>query len=156
MNATRATTTTSPFTKVVTVTTDIDAPPEQIWKLLTDAPDLPSWNTTVTSVEGPIELGRKLELRVPGSERTFRPKVTGFDPPRSMTWSDGFAPMFKGTRVYTLQRTATGTRFTMTETFAGILLPLIGRTLPDFAPVFDQYAADLKQGAEQQSTRDRS
>jgi len=36
----------------------------------------------------------------------------------------------------------------MTETFAGIMLPLIGRTLPDFEPVFDQYAADLKTAAE--------
>ena len=29
------------------------------------------------------------------------------------------------------------------------VLPMIGRTLPDFVPIFEQYAADLKAAAEQ-------
>ena len=41
-----------------------------------------------------------------------------------------------------------GTRFTMTETFTGLLLPLIGKSLPDFDPVFTTYAHDLKREAE--------
>jgi hypothetical protein len=41
-----------------------------------------------------------------------------------------------------------GTQFTMTETISGLMLPMIARTLPDFAPVCERYAADLKQAAE--------
>jgi hypothetical protein len=37
----------------------------------------------------------------------------------------------------------------MTETFAGILLPVLARRLPDFGPIFERYAADLKATAEQ-------
>jgi hypothetical protein len=36
----------------------------------------------------------------------------------------------------------------MTETFSGVLMPMIGPSLPDFAPVFAHYAADLKRAAE--------
>jgi hypothetical protein len=31
------------------------------------------------------------------------------------------------------------------------MLPMIGGSLPDFRPAFDQYAADLKRAAEQTS-----
>ena len=35
------------------------------------------------------------------------------------------------------------------ETFAGILLPVLARRLPEFGPIFERYAADLKATAEQ-------
>jgi hypothetical protein len=36
----------------------------------------------------------------------------------------------------------------MTEVFAGLMLPMIKGSLPDFGPIFEQYAADLKKAAE--------
>ncbi len=81
--------------------------------------------------------------------RTFKPRVTAFEPGRSMVWSDGMAPMFKGVRTYTLTPKGDGTTdFTMTEVFSGAMLPMIKGSLPDFAPVFEKYAADLKREAE--------
>lgn len=136
------------FRQSVRVEVEIAAPPERIWALLTDAPGMPRWNSTVTNIEGPIELGRKLAIRVPVSARVFTPKVTVFDPPKRMVWQDGAAPMFQGARVYEMTKTAADSRFTMTETFSGLMLPLIAGSLPDFAPVFTQYAADLKRAAE--------
>jgi hypothetical protein len=66
-----------------------------------------------------------------------------------MVWQDGMAPMFQGVRTYELAPMEGGqTRFTMTETFSGVMLPLIARSLPDFAPVFEHYARDLKRAAE--------
>lgn len=138
----------STFKRSVTVTADIAASPATVWRLLTDASDIPSWNSTVTSIEGPIALGQKLAIRVPISDRTFKPKVVSFEAPTTMVWADGQAPMFRGVRTYRLEPRGAGTRFTMTETFTGIMLPLIGRSLPDFVPVFDAYAADLKVAAE--------
>ena len=36
----------------------------------------------------------------------------------------------------------------MTEVFSGVMLPMIKKGLPDFRPVFEAYAADLKKAAE--------
>jgi hypothetical protein len=132
------------------VACDINAKPERIWALLTDAAGFPRWNSTVTSIEGKIALGEKLGVRVPlAPKRTFTPKVTAFTPAQGMQWSDGMAPMFKGVRTFTLTQKAGGvTEFKMREEFAGIMLPLIKGSLPDFTPAFEAYATDLKRAAE--------
>jgi hypothetical protein len=59
------------------------------------------------------------------------------------------APMFKGVRTFTLTPKPGGTtEFRMIEVFSGLMLPMIAGQLPDFAPVFEQYARDLKRAAE--------
>ncbi|MEQ1609871.1 MAG: SRPBCC domain-containing protein [Hyphomonadaceae bacterium] len=138
----------STFKQSVKVSNEIAAPRERVWALLTDAEVFPRWNSTVTSIEGPIALGRKLAVRVPISPRVFKPKVSVFEPSRRMVWQDGAAPMFRGVRVYELEPAGAGTRFVMTETFSGLMLPMIAASLPDFVPVFTRYAADLKRAAE--------
>jgi hypothetical protein len=138
----------SAFSLRVSVSADIAAAPERIWALLTDAEGFPRWNSTVTRIEGPIAPRQKLKIRVPISPRVFSPKVAVFEPARRMVWQDGAAPMFKGVRVFTLEPVPGGTRFTMAESFSGLMMPLIAPGLPDFAPVFTQYAADLKAAAE--------
>ena len=123
----------------------IAAPPATVWAKLTDAADFPRWNSTVESLEGPIVLGQRLAIRVPiAPGRTFNPKVTELVPRQRMVWQDGFAPMFQGTRTFTLTDDGRGgTKFEMVEQFRGLMLPLIKGSLPDFGPVFDCYAADL-------------
>jgi hypothetical protein len=57
--------------------------------------------------------------------------------------------MFKGIRTFTLTPNADGTtEFSMKEEFSGLMLPMIKGSLPDFGPVFEAYAADLKRAAE--------
>ncbi|MFN0148996.1 MAG: SRPBCC family protein [Dehalococcoidia bacterium] len=144
-----ATKTRSAFSASCAVSIRIAAPPERVWELLTDAAAFPRWNSTVTSIDGSIRPGETLSIRVPISERTFKVSVTTFDPPKTMVWSDGRAPMFTGVRTYTLSPNGDATTtFAMREVFSGLMLPLIARTLPDFKPVFEQYALDLKNEAE--------
>jgi hypothetical protein len=133
-----------------TISVTIQAGPDRVWALLTDAAGFPRWNSTVTSIEGEITEGRRLKLRVPVAPgRVFKPKVSHVEPLRSMTWSDGMAPMFKGVRTFTLDEGRDGTtKFTMKEEFFGLMLPMIKGSLPDFAPVFEQYAEDLRCAAE--------
>ncbi len=139
----------STFRMECRVSINIHAKPERIWALLTNAGDFPRWNSTVTSIQGSIAQGQKLELRVPISDRTFSAKVTELVPATRMVWSDGRAPMFKGERTFTLTPRADGTTdFEMVEIFSGIMLPMIKGSLPDFGPVFDRYALDLKTEAE--------
>ncbi|HEY0250997.1 MAG TPA: SRPBCC family protein, partial [Kofleriaceae bacterium] len=88
----------------------IRATPAAIWTLLTDAAKFPSWNHTVTRIDGVIARGNKLSLRVPAApKRVFKPRVTELEPEKRMVWSEGVAPMFQGVRTYTLTPNADGT-----------------------------------------------
>jgi hypothetical protein len=144
-----ATKTATTFRQSCAVRTDIRASTKTIWSLLTNAARYPTWNSTVTSLEGEIRTGEKLSLRVTlDPKRTFSPKVTRLDDTQ-MVWSDGFAPMFRGVRTFTLTPKSNGvTEFAMEEVFSGAMLPLIRKSLPDFAPAFEAFARDLKRAAE--------
>jgi hypothetical protein len=146
----KATKTSRTFRLECATTIDVRATPERIWALLTNAADFPRWNSTVTRIAGSIEQGEKLEIEVPAAPgRTFRPRVVKLEPGRTMVWSDGFAPMFKGVRTFTLAPNPDGsTAFSMVEVLSGVMLPMIKGSLPDFGPTFETYAADLKREAE--------
>jgi hypothetical protein len=142
--------TTARFRQRCSVEATIAARPEVIWRLLTDSAAFPSWNSTVSRIDGEIAEGARLRLEVPSAPgRVFRPKVSRLDAGRSMVWQDGMAPMFRGIRTFSLAPNADGTtRFAMEEEFSGLMLPLIKGSLPDFEPVFARYAEDLKRAAE--------
>lgn len=127
----------------------IEAPPPTIWTLLTNAKDFPRWNSTVTSIDGEIRDGERIRIHVPGTSRTFTPRISIVAPNARMTWTGGVAPIFKGVRTFELTPRPDGaTAFAMQERFAGLMLPLVGRALPDFGPVFERYGSDLKREAE--------
>lgn len=132
------------------VSTTIRATPAQIWKQLADAKAQAKWNSTLSKLEGTIAKGEKLRIEVPVAPgRAFTPKVAELVENERMVWSDGMAPMFKGERTFTLSPKGDGTtEFEMREVFSGLMLPMIRGSLPDFRPVFDTYAADLKRACE--------
>ena len=130
---------------------EIQAAPEMIWSILTDAPGWTSWNTTIDKLEGRIALGEKVKLFVklnPG--RAFPVTVSTFDAPRTMVWTGGMPlGLFKGERTYALTPKSNGAEFSMTEVFSGPMSPLIEKSIPDMQPAFDEFAACLKRRAEQ-------
>jgi hypothetical protein len=137
--------------KVYSATTTIEAPPEKIWALLTNAAGYPEWDPGVDHIEGRIAPGEKLTAFTklnPG--RAFPAKVTSFEPGRRMTWTGGMPlGLFKGERTFTLAQQPSGaTEFTLREEYSGPLLGLIGRSLPDLNATFEQFAAGLKRRAE--------
>jgi uncharacterized protein YndB with AHSA1/START domain len=146
----KATSSKSTFSRVCSVSINIRAKPEKIWALLTNAANIPQWNSTVISLEGRIALNETVKLKSTSSpDRTFNLKVSEFIAPTKLVWEDGFAPMFKGVRTYVLTPKGDGTTdFSMTEIISGLMLPMIGGSLPDFKPTFEQYAADLKRESE--------
>jgi hypothetical protein len=132
-------------------TADIDADPQRIWAILIDGSSYADWDSGLVRLEGRVAPGEKLKLYPEiNPDRGFPVKVTGFEPNRSMTWTGGMPlGLFKGVRTFTLTPADDGaTRFEMHERFGGPLLPLIGRTLPDFGPSFEQFARGLKARAE--------
>jgi hypothetical protein len=131
--------------------TKINAPPEAVWKVLTDAPSYTSWNSTVVKLEGSIAKDEKIHLVAKISpDRTFDLKVSEFTPASKMVWEDGMPMgMFAGVRTFTLTPQSDGTTaFTMAEVFSGGMLGMIEGSLPDFTSDFEHFAADLKKRAE--------
>jgi hypothetical protein len=129
----------------------IQASPDAVWAILTDAPGYAAWDSGVDRVEGRIAPGETIKVfsRVsPG--RAFPATVTEFSPGRKMVWSGGMPlGLFKGVRTFTLSPQGEGaTRFTMREEYTGPLLPLFWRSMPDLGPSFAQFSAGLKQRAE--------
>ena len=137
--------------KAFAVTTSIRATPERIWALLTDARGYTRWNNTVTRVDGKIVPRGRIKVHAkinPG--RAFRVMVTEFEPSRRMVWTGGMPlGLFKGERTFTLTPGADGiVEFSMREEYTGLMAPLIGRSIPDLQPAFDEFANDLKRAAE--------
>jgi hypothetical protein len=67
-----------------------------------------------------------------------------------MVWTGGMPfGLFKGTRVFELTTTAaTGARFCMREEYTGLLAGVIGKSIPDLQPAFEEFAQCLKREAE--------
>jgi hypothetical protein len=129
----------------------IQAAPETVWAILTDAPGYSQWDSGVERVEGRIAPGETIKVvskANPG--RTFPVRVSEFEPAKRMVWSGGMPlGLFRGVRTFMLSPQADGaTRFTMREEYRGPLLPLIWRSIPDLGASFDQFAAGLKARAE--------
>ena len=54
-----------------------------------------------------------------------------------------------GVRTFQLRPLSdSSTDFEMEERFSGLILPLVKGSLPDFGPIFERYANDLKHEAE--------
>ena len=132
-------------------TSRINATPDAIWRVLTDAPGMSQWDSGVERVEGRIAPGETIKVYSKVSPgRAFPVKVTEFEPGKRMTWSGGMPlGLFKGVRTFTLAPGTDGaTRFTVREEYTGPLLPLIWRSMPDLGPSFRQFAVGLKERAE--------
>jgi hypothetical protein len=131
----------------------IDARPEAIWAILTDASSYPDWDSGVVRVEGRIAPQEKIKVVSEANpDRAFPVKVTEFSPAERMTWSGGMPlGLFKGVRTFTLMPEDGATRFVMREEYTGPMLPLIWRSMPDLQPSFEKFASGLKARAEQAS-----
>ncbi len=137
--------------KTFQAATSIEASAERVWALLTDVARWPAWNTTVDKVDGQVVLGGILTVHAklsPG--RAFPVKVAELDAPRRMVWRGGMPfGLFVGTRTFTLAPESGGrVRFETREEFAGLLAPLIAKSIPDLQPAFDEFVRCLKTAAE--------
>lgn len=145
-----AVTTRRRFQYEVAVTQEILASAEHVWKLITDAQGMVAWNSTIRSIQGEIAPGNKIQLVANiAPDRTFKLLVETPAPGQTMTWSDGFWPMFRGVRTYHIEELGPSrVRFSMREVFTGLMLPMIAGSLPDFGPDFEAWVRDLKHAAE--------
>jgi uncharacterized membrane protein len=84
-----------PANRVVHTTTTIAAPPDVIYRIITDFAALPEWSSFLKSVKPvtpdvPLAVGRKVEVSIlpPGnsSPMSFSGTIVLVDPPHGFAW----------------------------------------------------------------------
>jgi hypothetical protein len=133
---------------------DIDAPAEAVWAVLTDLGAYPEWNPFIVRADGEVAVGATLVLVMQpvGARRTtVRPTVLEVEPGRRLRWRGtfGLAVVFDADHSISLDEQADGVRLTQTETFRGVLVPFLARSLRTHTlPAFDAMNEALKQRVE--------
>jgi hypothetical protein len=112
----------------------IDAPPERVWAQLMDFDCFPDWNPFVVRAAGEVVEGSRLRVTLsPPGGRTFslKPHVTEVVPERVFEWGGhlGLRGVFDGRHRFELHPDGDGTRLVQAETFTGMLVPLLWRSL---------------------------
>jgi uncharacterized protein YndB with AHSA1/START domain len=132
-----------------TVARRIEAAPERVWRLLTDASGYKRWNKAVVSIDGRIVEGGIVALvSIANPKRAFKLHVTEARAPK-MVWSDGMPlGLFTGERTYLVEPRDGVTHFEMTEVYTGLLAPMFTKAIPDLTESFNIFADCLKSAAE--------
>jgi hypothetical protein len=144
-------------------TAHINASPEAVWKVLTDAPGYASWNPEIIALQGRLAQGERIKASVnvkagPGKTavRSVSLRVTAFSPPipgprdphapvASMEWTGGIRlGLFTGRRTLTVSPKAGGAEFRMQLNMRGPLLKMILKSVGDRQPEIDSFSAALK------------
>lgn len=120
----------------ITTTTEINAPPRSVWKVLVDFQAHPQWNPFVRSIEGSPREGEALKVfiqPVGGKGMTFRPLVIRAVPDQELRWLGRVVlpGIFAGEHFFKIEPLDEGrrTRFIQGERFTGLLVPLFRKNL---------------------------
>ncbi|MCR9238334.1 MAG: SRPBCC domain-containing protein [Alphaproteobacteria bacterium] len=138
----------------IEITRNINAAPDEVWRVLTDAKLLQTSDLGINRLDGQIALGQTLRLWSEASpNRVFALKVVEFEQGRCMVWKGGMPlRLFTGTRRFEITASSTGSQLHIREDFTGPLSPLIWRSMPDLNPSFEKFANGVKRLAEGAST----
>jgi hypothetical protein len=129
---------------------EIDATPEEVWGVLVDLERYHEWNPFIVEAHGVAEpgAGLRLVMHPPGGRAArLAPAVTELRPRQVFEWWGHVVVrgLFDGRHRFELEPTARGTRVAQTETFTGILVPLLRRSLDTHtAAGFEQMNDALK------------
>lgn len=137
--------------KQFSASTSIEASAYTVWQILTNGSEYTEWDANMISLTGTIAQGEKLTIYTKlAPKRAFNVTVSTFEPARKMIWQSGMPlGLFSGVRTFLLVETSEyQTKFTLTEEFSGLLLPVFGGSIPDMNPIFAEFCEALKNRAE--------
>ena len=111
----------------------IDAPPEAVWREMTDFGSFPQWNPFIREAHGRLEPGEQLKIRLRldrGLKMTFKPRVTKVEPNRELRWlaTLGRPGVFDVDRAFQIEPRDGGVKFVMSEECTGWLTPVLFAT----------------------------
>jgi hypothetical protein len=143
-------------------TTEIAAPPETVWRVLSDLDGYTVWNPFMPFASGEVAEGQDLKIRLEppeGRGMTIHPRVTHVEPERELRWRGRLvAPgIFDGEHGFRIEPAGDGARLVHEEHFSGALVPLLaGRLRSQFLPAFEEMNAALKRRAEIAASKEAS
>ncbi|HEX5936109.1 MAG TPA: SRPBCC domain-containing protein [Actinomycetota bacterium] len=114
---------------------EFDGTPDEVWAVLADLPAHAEWNPFITTFEGELRHGAKLEVRLQpdgGRAMTLRPTVVAVEPPHELRWLGHLLVpgIFDGEHRFRIEEAGPGrVRFVQGERFGGVLVPLLWRRL---------------------------
>jgi hypothetical protein len=123
------------FTHELRSEIEIDAAPNAVWATLMDFERYGEWNPFILRIAGDRALGSRLDVRLepPGGKAIgLTPAVTDFVEGRRFGWLGhlGVRGIFDGAHRFELEPLPDGrTRFIQSEHFAGVLVPIVRRSL---------------------------
>ena len=109
------------YHKVYTETV-IAAEPEQVWAVITDAPNYKNWNPVITNAVGDYATGATIINMVveDGKKPTkIKSKVVKFDPPYHLNQFGGYQGIITFDHHYILEKVAAGTKVIQSEEYTG-------------------------------------
>jgi hypothetical protein len=116
---------------------EFDGTPAEVWTTLTDLQAYPHWDPFIERIEGEVRAGAKLDVRIqPVDERgiTLHPTVLAAEPGRELRWIGHLMVpgIFDGEHRFLIEEAGPSrVRFTQSERFGGILVPLLWKKLRD-------------------------
>lgn len=147
-------------TRTIRSTTEIHAPLEVVWHILTDFAAYPEWNPHIRRIRGRPAQGARIAIdtRPPGGRViVMRPVIIAWDPPHELRWRTRFlaGQLFTGEHGFRLEEMGTKRiRFLQDETLRGLLVPLYASLrLAATRRGFEQVNLALRERAESLAAR---
>lgn len=130
----------------------INAKPDKVWQVLTDFPSHPQWDPFFATIEGPAKPGTALRIQFRQGVR-MRPLVTIARQGEVFEWLGKllFGGLFDGRHRFELQQQGEQTRLIHSESFHGLLVPLLRKLLAETEQGFKAFNHALKQRVEAMS-----
>jgi len=114
--------------RTFSISTDIDAPPDRVWEVMSDVERWHEWTASVTSIKrldaGDFAVGSRAMIRQP----KFPPArwtVVAIEPGRAFTWVSR-APGIRVTARHRVERSGTRSRATLSLEYGGVFGGLMG------------------------------
>ena len=139
--------------RTIETTTDIAAPPDVVWEVITDFASHREWNPFITELHGELRPGARLRATFTLAGRkpqTFSPTLTVVEPNRRLAWAGRLAipKLFDAEHIFEVEPQSAGSRLVHREHFRGVLVPILRRTLAATHDAFIRMDAALAQRAE--------
>jgi hypothetical protein len=128
--------------KTYDITTEIAAPADRVWRVMSDVEKWHEWTPSITSVRlrGPFAVGTTALVRQP----KFPPalwKVTSVEPGRSFTWTS-VGPGLRVVGRHSVEPTPRGTRASLVLEYYGVFGELLARLTEGITKRYLAFEAD--------------
>ena len=127
--------------QVIKTEIEISASPSKVWGIITDINKWQEWSPIINASVGDASVGTTLSITMMSKEEgkdgpKYSPKIIKIDEPNYFHWRAhmmaGF--IFTNDKIIELKETSSGTKVIHTETFKGMLAPVLGGMMKKGVP----------------------